>query len=494
MANSKLISIITNAAECVFLAKFEFSMNRGSAMKRILSTRISAVIVLTAMLIAPIASVGQTTITAPKNKYGVQDDVKLGNDNAALVEKQFPILNDADATRYVERVGRRLVANIPPEFRRSEFNYRFKIVNASDINAFALPGGPMFVNRGMIEAARSEGEMAGVMAHEISHVALRHATAQQTKQSSVGNQLGVIGLVLGGYVLGGNAGAQMGAIGAAAWMTKYSREYETQADMLGAQIMASAGYDPRDLANMFKTIESQSKGGAPEWLSSHPDPGNRYENINREAQALRIAPGGDVDAAQFRRIQERFRSLPPAKTMAEIQKTAPAGGGTASGGTYSATVAAPSSRTKSVVAGGIISMSVPSNWTEINDPDSTQYAPEGAYGSSGITRGAIVGAVNSQSTDLARASQDQVDVLLNGNSYLRKTTGYTSVTIGGRRGLSISLAGISPVTHKNEQVNIYTFQGTGGTFYYIATVAPANEAYRYTNAFRRLVNSVRFSN
>lgn len=137
-----------------------------------------------AILIVPIAAISQTQIKMPKNKYKVQDDVKIGAQASTEVEKQFPILNDGDATRYIERVGARLVSAIPTQFRQTAFEYRFKLVNASDINAFALPGGPMYVNRGMIESARNEGEMAGVMAHEISHVALRHATAQQTKQGS----------------------------------------------------------------------------------------------------------------------------------------------------------------------------------------------------------------------------------------------------------------------------------------------------------------------
>ena len=126
----------------------------------------------------------------------------MGARPRSQVDRQFPILNDADATRYVEQVGRRLVAAIPPQFQQPAFNYRFKMVNARDINAFALPGGPMYVNRGMIEAAKNEGEMAGVMAHEISHVALRHATAQQTKLNNPLNQILGIGAIIGGGILG----------------------------------------------------------------------------------------------------------------------------------------------------------------------------------------------------------------------------------------------------------------------------------------------------
>ena len=237
-----------------------------------------------AMLIMPLAAFGQTRVTMPKNKYKVQDDVKLGRDASRQVEQQMPILNDArsDALRRRKSVSR-LVNAIPAEFQQPEFQYTFKIVNARDINAFALPGGPMYVNRGMIEAAKNEGEMAGVMAHEITHVALRHATAQATKQSNPLNQILGIGAILGGAIFGGanRRGSSDRRIYKGLLVNPYSRDYETQADILGAQIMANAGYDPRDLANMFKTIEQQSGGSrGPEWLSTHPNPANRLRTTS----------------------------------------------------------------------------------------------------------------------------------------------------------------------------------------------------------------------
>jgi len=203
-----------------------------------------------------------TKITAPKNNYKPSDDVQIGREAAAEVSRQLPLLpENADADSYVERVGSALAAAIPPEFRHSEFQYLFSVVNASDINAFALPGGPMFVNRGMIESARTEGEMAGVMAHEISHVALRHGTAQATKSQGVGVQLGAIGGAILGAIIGGNVGdivTQGSQLGVGAYLLKYSREYESQADVLGAQILARAGYDPMDLARSRTIVHAKS--------------------------------------------------------------------------------------------------------------------------------------------------------------------------------------------------------------------------------------------
>lgn len=447
------------------------------------------------MFAAPMASLAQQTkIKASKNKYSVQDDVKLGRQAALEIERKFPILNDGDATDYVERIGQRLVDGIPGQFQQPAFDYRFKLVNARDLNAFALPGGPMYVNRGMIESARNEGELAGVMAHEISHVALRHATAQATKQSSAKNTLGTIGLILGGAILGGEAGAQLGALGAQAWMTKYSREYESEADMLGAQIMARAGYDPRDLANVFRTIQQERSGGTPEWLSSHPDPGNRYEKINREASYLQIQDR-IRSTRDFERIKERFRSMPRALSMAEIERgyrseqtsTSPV-----SYGRYSSRVQPPSSRTRSFTNLNWVSLNVPQNWQDFMSQDNAQFAPSGAFGDQGITHGLMIGRFYSDSRDLQRDTQAYVDQILQGNRYLRQRSGFEQTNWGGRRGYTTSASGRSPVTGQNETITIFTTQLRSGDLAYLVTVVPENESYAYNSAFQRILSSVRF--
>src|SRR5438093_11870992 len=265
-----------------------------------------------------VTSFGQTTIAYHGNRFKPADDIRLGRQAAAEAEQQFPLLRDAEVTDYVERVGRRLVSSVPPEFQHPEFRYYFKVINARDINAFALPGGPMYVNRGMIEAARTEGEMAGVMAHELSHVALRHGTAQATKAQKYAVGAGVAGIL--GTILGGPAVGQLAQLPIGAYFLKYSREYETEADLLGARIMANAGYDPRDLANMFRTNEAQGGGGGGWFLSDHPSPANRYARINQEAQSLHVQ-NANLDSREFFSIKERLRGYPRAQTMAEIQRS-----------------------------------------------------------------------------------------------------------------------------------------------------------------------------
>ena len=178
--------------------------------------------------------VGQTKVVAPENKYQIEEDVKAGREAAREVSEQLPMLRDDGVDDYVDRVGQRLVDSIPNEFQHSQFRYTFDVVNVSDLNAFALPGGPMYINRGMLQAAKNEGEVAGVLAHEISHVALRHGTAQAGKATpyQVGSILGQIA----GAILGGVAGQAI-SLGSqiipGTLFLKYGREYERQADIAG---------------------------------------------------------------------------------------------------------------------------------------------------------------------------------------------------------------------------------------------------------------------
>src|ERR671914_246162 len=180
----------------------------------------------------------QTRVTAPDNKYSPAEDVELGREAAAQARQQLPILGDDRITSYVESLGRKLTSTIRSDLRHPEFRYSFHVVNVRDINAFALPGGPMFVNRGMLEAARTEGEVAGVLAHELSHVVLRHGTAQASRATPF--QIGELAGAIFGAIVGGRAGEAIAtgtSFGLGTMFMKYGREYERQADIEGAHIM-----------------------------------------------------------------------------------------------------------------------------------------------------------------------------------------------------------------------------------------------------------------
>jgi beta-barrel assembly-enhancing protease len=274
----------------------------------------SAAVVATTALLSGTILGGQTVITPPANRYTPAQDVALGRGAAQEVEQQLPMLRDDDVTSFVAALGTRLVRSIPAALRHPEFQYSFQIVNVRELNAFALPGGPIYLNRGMLAAAHSQGEVAGVMAHELSHVALRHGTAQATKATKyeIGTLIGaVVGSIIGGNV--GSAVAQGTQFGLGTAFLRFSREFEREADLLGSHVMAAAGYDPREMASMFKTIQQGRASGGPSWLSDHPDPGDRYESITRESQLLTVrTPVHDVRA--FTKAQRRLRQMAPAPT------------------------------------------------------------------------------------------------------------------------------------------------------------------------------------
>jgi len=464
--------------------------------------RLMAWLTVFAVFAMPVAVFSQTQIKYHSNKYKPADDVKVGRQAATEVEQQMPILNDNEATSYVSRVGQRLVSSIPSEFQHPEFQYYFKIVNARDINAFALPGGPMYVNRGMIEAAHTEGEMAGVMAHELSHVALRHGTAQASKAQKYGLLAGILGI--GGQILGGPAGAaaQIAGQGVGVYFLKFSREYETEADILGARIMANAGYDPHDLANMFKTIEQQSGGGGGGFLSDHPSPSDRYARINQEAQYLRVN-NPIRDTRDFDRIQARLRGMGRAPSMAEIARSGqryPTGETT---GNYpnnppQGRVANPSTRYQTYsTVGGLVRVSVPSNWRQLGESNSVWFAPEGAYGQYQnqvvYTHGINLGVAQTQSQNLQQATQEFLNGLTQGNNSLRQRSGLQRTTVGGRTGLTTTLTNINEATGQAEVVTVITTQLRNGQLFYLIAVAPENESASYQTAFRNILRSIQIT-
>ncbi len=285
----------------------------ASQMRRGLASTIAALLV-TASVSA------QTRIEPRKNSFRPSQDVQLGRQAAAQVRHQLPLLNDGPTDALVEQIGRRLVAAVPARMAQPAFRYSFDVVNLREINAFALPGGPMFLNRGMLQAAHTDDEVAGVMAHELSHVILRHGTLQAAKAQKF--QLGAMAGQVIGSIIGGTKGAiiaQGSQIGLGTYFMKYSREYEREADLLGAQLMARAGYDPRQMAQMFRTIQQQGGSGGPEFLSDHPNPGNRYNAIVNESASLRTAGAANTGPA-FDAVRSRLVHMPPAPTMQQVAR------------------------------------------------------------------------------------------------------------------------------------------------------------------------------
>jgi Zn-dependent protease with chaperone function len=462
-----------------------------------------------ALFATPLSAIAQTKISYHSNRYKITDDVQAGQQAAAEVEQKMPILRDQEVQNYVERVGQRLVAAIPSEFQHPEFRYYFRVVNARDINAFALPGGPMYVNRGMIEAARNEGEMAGVMAHELSHVALRHGTAQATKAQKYSILAGVAGIA--GAILGGPAAGQIGQAAIGTYFMKFSREYETEADVLGSQIMARAGYDPRDLANMFRTIQQQGGSNGPEFLSDHPNPANRYERINQEAAMLRV-DNPIRESAEFVRVQQILRDMGRASSMQEIAQSGqrypteggstgnyPSGGNNYPTGTIGGRIAYPSSRYRTYNGGNLFQLSYPDNWRELADSSSSiWFAPEGAYGQAQgqavFTHGVNIGvAQQAQGGNLRQATDALISSLGQGNGNMRQQGGYQRGAINGRTALATSLSNVNEATGRPETISIYTTLLRNGQLFYMIAVAPQSDYRNYQTAFRSILGSIRLN-
>jgi Zn-dependent protease with chaperone function len=444
-----------------------------------------------------------TVIKLPKNKYTPEQDVQLGMKGAAEIRRQYPIIQNDSLATYLAGLGERLVANAPAELNQPVYKYSFTPVNLKEINAFALPGGPMFIHRGMVDAAKGEGELVGVMAHELSHVLLRHGTANATKAQNPWLQLGQIAGQVGGAMVGGGLGAAISdgsQFGLGTLLLRYGRDYEKQADLLGAQIMARAGYDPRALARMFETIERESKssgggGGTPQWLSSHPNPGNRTQYITKEAASLTIAAA--ADEGQFEPTKKAFASLPPAKSMADLAKGNGGGGNAAKAvGTPGQPVPRPSAQYRDISGGKVFRASVPDNWTSLPSKTSIRVVPQNGYGplngQTVFTHGIEFGIAKAGARDLREATNAWLKAVAQNNPELKPAGTQESVRISSRAAVATPLVNPSPLGGQENIVAYTTFLADGSLFYYI-TIVPEKDADAFQEAFRSVGQSIRLT-
>jgi len=274
-------------------------------MRNRMTLRRTGAAIAACALLAPSAALAhnQGDLKPGFNVFSVQQDVEIGRQSAVEAERQLPILQD----RYAESYVNQLISTLAAGIQGTRFPFQARVVNTNEINAFALPGGYMYVNRGLIQSARTEGELAGVLAHEMSHVVLRHGTHNASRAYVAQAGLGVLGQVLSG---GRRGSAQainvIGGLGLNALFLKYSRDAESQADSMGAQLMARAGYDPMEMANFFDLLRQQehsNPGGVAKFLSDHPAPADRASHIRSEAVAVRRPR----DSGQLREVQAELQ-------------------------------------------------------------------------------------------------------------------------------------------------------------------------------------------
>lgn len=239
------------------------------------------------------------------NLFSTDQDIQLGKEAKAEVEKTKPIVHDPRLDAYINGLGRQLNQSS----KTGKFPFSFEVVNDRSINAFALPGGPVFIHTATITAAQNEAQLAGVLAHEMSHVALRHGTHEASKAQALQIFAGVAGSVAGSGMLGSLAKAGIG-LGANSVLLHYSRSAEAEADYNGAQVMHDVGYDPHEMANFFQGLETKgSEGTMAQFLSDHPTPGNRVKAVDQEVKLL--PPKQYVsDSPDFHRAKAIVAKLP----------------------------------------------------------------------------------------------------------------------------------------------------------------------------------------
>lgn len=461
------------------------------------------------VLLLPLASgnlVAQTEVSPGFNVFSPEQDVQVGRQSAAQVESQLPILRDRAVQDYVSSIGERLAGSVPGP----KFPYQFKVVDLADINAFALPGGFMYVNRGLIDAAHDEAELAGVMAHEMAHVALRHGTNQASKAYLAQAGLGILGGLLGESSTGQIIGA-VGGFGLNTLFLKFSRTAEEQADIVGAQMLARSGYDPMAMARMFETLREKA-GGDPskieQFFSDHPAPKNRAARIQKEAGLIgNVRERGPV--GDFARVQAQLDRLPPAQSMQQLAQTGPGDPrqGGRPGQTARIRIEEPSSRMRTLEQRDqVFRIDYPENWRvyEGREGFGVTVAPEGGIvqtqnGQPSIVMGAVVnhyvpfqGRSDGRRVSLAEATDDLIEQITSTNPHLLVRRGSKREgDLRGERTLSATLSGQSPLTGQEERVTVYTQELPDGHILYALFIAPGRYHDQLGDTIDRMAGSLR---
>ncbi len=455
-------------------------------MMKFLSSR-PATWIMFFLLSVPSVSAQRTELNPGFNIYSPQQDVEMGRQVADEAEQELNLIDDALLGEYINRLGQQLAMVTPFE----PYTYQFTLVNDSGINAFALPGGFIYINRGILEAADREAEVAGVVAHEIGHVALRHGTNQASKASIAQAPLSVLGGLFGG---GGGVGSiltQLGVgFGANSLFLKFSRDAERQADLLGAQILYDSGYDPTGMTEFFEKLESEAGNRGSEFFSSHPNPGNRLGDVADEIQRLGQAPATYFDNfSEFRRVKERLADI-PAETPVERDQTpedrAPA-----------RPPELPSTRYQNYQT-RTLRLVFPANWEAHESDDALSFAPEGGFAADdgNLGYGFLISTFETRGDGRGRMTlEDATDQLISslrrGNPSMRIGQGYRRDRLDGQDALSVGIGSESPFGGPERDWLVTSF-GPNGRFYYFIAVSPEEAFDDYDEAFGRIFNSIRF--
>lgn len=491
-------------------------------MKR--TIRASSVVLASALLLCTALVAGATTSTVKPgfNLFSVEQDVEIGRQSAVEAERQLPMLKNRNVDNYLNKIIRKLEAQAPG----ARYPYAIKAVNAPEINAFSLPGGPMYVNRGLFEAARSEAELAGVLSHEMAHVALRHGTHQASKAYLSQAGLGILGGLLGKN--GGNTSQIINAVGGVGLnvaFLKFSRDDEYQADQVGAEIMAKAGYNPAAMADFFELLRNEQgrdPGKLEGFLSSHPASADREARIRDQAASLQRARSQDVGG--FDRMRADLRRLAPASSAVAQRWEEPRAQDTRAQdrGQYDVRVDQPSARFQRFQQpSGFYSIEHPDNWRAYASGSgyAVSMAPDGGVvdtsdGQQAMLYGVIVNhyAPFESSTarrqgdqrsyapfedtyrwsgDLEAATDDLVRQIIRTNSYLRAQDGQARrELVDGAASFSVVLSGRSPVTGQDERVTVVTRGLSDGDVIYALCIVPGSGYDSMARTFTQMLRTL----
>jgi beta-barrel assembly-enhancing protease len=437
---------------------------------------------------APRALHARVTPSHGFNMFSAQEELQAGQQSAAQVAKQLPVLPDSDpVTIYVQRLGQQLAAHAPGE----KWPYTFHVVNQKEINAFALPGGPVFVNLGTIQAADNEAELAGVMAHEISHVVQRHGTRAASKQMAAQLPLAILGGVMGQGAL--SQMAQMGlGFGIGSYFLKNSRTAESEADLLGTDIMYDSGFNPRAMADFFTKLQQEGGARGPQFFSDHPDPGNRAQSVAKEVATLPRKTSYRSDSAEFRDVKQRVAGMRPltAQQIAQQQQTS-AVNATAGGVQASGSVRSFSHRD--------FSISYPDNWQVFGDQNSAvTIAPQSGVLQNAVAYGVMINTYQPEdaNTSLDQATHELLASLRQSNPELRAIGHDENIRVNGIEGKSVDLVGNSPLRDQNGRASqerdwLVALMRQDGTLLYVVSIAPDKDFESLRPTFEQMLKSLR---
>jgi hypothetical protein len=421
------------------------------------------------------------------NLFSPQQDIEMGRQSAREAERTLQIVNDRDPATYINTLGQQLATHAPTN---EKYPFQFKIVNDTAINAFALPGGFIYVNRGAIEAADNEAQIAGVMAHEIGHVVLRHGTHQISRAYVAQAPLAVLGGVLGAGSMGSILGQLGVGFGLNSLFLKYSRDSESQADLMGTQILHDSGYNPRAMVDFFEKLQTASKERTTQFFSDHPVPENRISNVQKEIEKLGGAPPNALtDSPDFHSARNLIAGLPAPRGGARSASNRPAD-------TRNGRAPEPPSVRLAAYNGMDLQLRYPENWRPHGDGSVVTFAPDGGVVTAGLAWGMMFAVFEPDNYGRDRIVLDEsTDQLLNSlqrsNAAMRITRTHERTRVGGQDALITEASNQSPAGGRENDWIVTTIRPDGELQYFIG-VAPQNDFDRYRTAFQDIVDSVTF--